>query len=120
MPNTKPPARWKTTQIVEKLRSLARDLQGLATSIVRPEASAAAIGSWHREVAGYLRDMSALIAGELSHSDAALHQAEDLRTCSDVLTEWANHPTDRTGNQGRAAQLQGVAAGVRAFADKIQ
>ena len=119
MPN-KPLARWKTKQGVEKLRSIARDLQGLATSIVRPEATAAAVASWHREVAGYLRDMSALVSGELSHSDAALHQAEELRACADILTEWANHPTDRTGNHARAAQLRGVAAGVLAFADKIQ
>lgn len=113
------PSRWKTVQIAEKLRSIARELQGLALSIVRQDATAAAVSSWHREVAGYLHDMSALVAGELSHSDAALHQAADLRTCAEVLTEWANHPTDRTGNHGRAAQLRGVADGVRAFADKL-
>ena len=112
-------ARWKTTQIVEKLRSIARDLQGLATSIVRPEATAAAVASWHREVAGYLRDMSALVSGELSHSGAALHQAEELRACAEILTEWANRPTDHSGNHGRAADLRGVARSVMAFADKL-
>ena len=112
----KRPSRWNLTQLVERLHSLARDLRALAADIQSDHASAAAVASWHREHATYVDDMRSLLAGEMPGSDAALAKAEDLRGVSQVLQDWAASPTDRTGTQGRAAQLCGVSASIDAFA----
>lgn len=119
MPKQNPAARWNRTQLAEKLHAIGKDLRTLAADIKRPQANAAAISSWHREVASYVHDMSALLAGEIPHSDRVMHKAEELRGASDILVQWADSPTDDTGNKARAAQLTGIAEAIDAFADKL-
>lgn len=116
MPKTSP---WNRRQLAEKLKSLGNDLRILAAAIRRPQTPCAAISSWHREVAGYVEDMSALLAGEMPNSDRAMHKAEELRGVSQVLQQWSERPADDTGNKARAAQLDGIAASLGVFADKL-
>ena len=74
MPKTT--SHWNRRQMAEKLKSLGNDLRILAADIKRPQTPCAAISSWHREVAGCVEDMSALLAGEMPNSDRAMHKAE--------------------------------------------
>lgn len=116
---TKQAARWNIIQLQEKLQSLSKDVLALARDMQRNDVSSAAVSAWAREVAGYLKDMSSLLAHEMSASDKAVYKADDLRSKADVLAEWAAHPTDATGNAARAAQLRGVANSIAAFSDGL-
>lgn len=116
---TKQPARWNFIQLQEKLQSLAKDVRTLAKDIQRHDAERAAVSAWQREVASYLQDMASLLGHELPASDKAVYKADELRSEAVVLAQWAAYPTDATGNAARAAQLQGVANGIAAFADGL-
>ena len=124
MPTQKPCAKrasgWNVQQLVEKLRSLARDLRTHAVFVKNDRSTnPALLAEWHRELAGFVADMGSLLAGEMPGSDASLAKAEELRGVSQILAEWAAWPTDATGNQSRAAQLLGVSDAVEAFAERL-
>lgn len=111
--------RWNIIQVAEKLDALARDLREISAAMTAGR-DQDAMRNFQREGVGYLRDMALLLTGEMPESEVARHQADELCAAADILANWARHPTDRSGNRSRAAQLHGVAFCITAWAEQLR
>ncbi len=109
--------RKKLSQIADVLDNLSEDMKLVSSIIVDNKLTDKIMLT---KLADDVRDMASLLRNEMSFSDVAYHHASELDGVGEILREWAARPTDRTGADGRAAQLTGAANCVESWALELR